>query len=1160
MKVTTLRMASMLALGSLLGVTDVAQSTPIADLPLKASVAAKPNVIIGFDDSGSMDAELMLNSNDGVFWWDHSNGTGVDAGGKLHRRIGGGTNDQWRRYFYLFPNGQAAAGGGLNVKALADDGDYAAPPTSDLAFLRSSDWNPQYYNPAVNYQPWGAAHTYPASTFPAATPTAARGHPLYGGATNTFDLTAVRALNENANRYFIALKGMTLPAGARKWECNNGSANTCGGGWTNVGATDAAARADRTTRLAMAYWPATYWVKAVGVYACTVPAIRSVGTDDCAPAPDGSTLKRIEIRSTVASYPSGRSYAAELQNFANWFQYHRKRRLATNAAMSEVLENINGLNLGVLLMGNNNQAVGTRIPLFDLNATASADNGLAILKSIYEIDSNLGTPTRETLNRIGQEFIDTSRVAAQRPVKYACQRNAALIVTDGYAQTGSVTPAIPAYLNTKHGSNVAPYATTHAGTLADIALSFYLNPLRPDSAAFPLGKVRTSATDPNPDLHMNTYAITLGAKGNLYDGEDTPRPTATSAWVNPTASFDPVAVDDLWHATINGRGQFYLATSADETAAKLRDAFNAIRASAGAQGGVAVSTVNLSRGDARAYFGGYDLAGWTGDLSAEKTNTATGAVIPGEGWSASKKLAQRDWTTRVIATAVGSSGLAFTAANVGATVNPGAVYGSNAAVIDYLRGDRSGEPDVFRSRANLPEQVAAKGAFSLMGAIINSEPAVAREDKVVYVASGEGMLHAFDTTAGADEGKELWAFVPPQVLPNIGRTVERGYIFRTQLDGSPVVGKTGATQKLLVAGMGAAGRGYYALDVSNPRGLGEAGLASKWKWQFPAAGDATMQAKVGQTLGRPVIVKTEDHGYVVLVTSGYNSTADGKGRMWMLNADTGALIAGKEFTVDAGTLGAESGLAQVAAFAESNGTVRYVYGGDLLGNLWRFDLKGAGVPPAPFKVATLVGPGGAAQPVTAAPELLFTGGKRIIVVGTGRLLDFSDFGNANVQTIYAIADGATTLANARSSLVQQTYVRGASAALDTLGGGAVDLSTQRGWFIDLPGGEQLNTRPTIAYGGLAFVSNVNGATDCSASSYLYLVDVLSGKKLAGTDFIATLISDMSNSSGVTALSTTGVPGQIVGAGQDADGEAWTRELIKGGTILPGKNSWIEIRR
>ena len=112
-------------------------------------------------------------------------------------------------------------------------------------------------------------------------------------------------------------------------------------------------------------------------------------------------------------------------------------------------------------------------------------------------------------------------------------------------------------------------------------------------------------------------------------------------------------------------------------------------------------------------------------------------------------------------------------------------------------------------------------------------------------------------------------------------------------------------------------------------------------------GDASTQAKVGQTLGRPLVVRLSGGGYSVLVTSGYNNTTDGKGRLWMLNPSTGAVI--WEFTTADGSLGAESGLAHVSPFVEADGSVRYVYGGDLLGNVWKFDLVTK--PAAPTKVA-----------------------------------------------------------------------------------------------------------------------------------------------------------------------------------------------------------------
>lgn len=68
--------ASVLSLGAMLGMAASSHATDIAELPLKASVLAKPNVIFGLDDSGSMDSETMLNTNDGALWWDYNAATG----------------------------------------------------------------------------------------------------------------------------------------------------------------------------------------------------------------------------------------------------------------------------------------------------------------------------------------------------------------------------------------------------------------------------------------------------------------------------------------------------------------------------------------------------------------------------------------------------------------------------------------------------------------------------------------------------------------------------------------------------------------------------------------------------------------------------------------------------------------------------------------------------------------------------------------------------------------------------------------------------------------------------------------------------------------------------------------------------------------------------
>ena len=61
-----------LALAALLSAAASNAATPIADMPLKASVLAKPNIVFAMDDSGSMDWEVLLDTVRGQVWW---NGT-----------------------------------------------------------------------------------------------------------------------------------------------------------------------------------------------------------------------------------------------------------------------------------------------------------------------------------------------------------------------------------------------------------------------------------------------------------------------------------------------------------------------------------------------------------------------------------------------------------------------------------------------------------------------------------------------------------------------------------------------------------------------------------------------------------------------------------------------------------------------------------------------------------------------------------------------------------------------------------------------------------------------------------------------------------------------------------------------------------------------------
>ncbi|MBG6079698.1 pilus assembly protein [Rubrivivax gelatinosus] len=1113
-----------------------ASATDIAELPLKASVLAKPNVIWGLDDSGSMDFEVMLKTNDGAFWWDTTNSTGYSAGQPIFYDAGT-SSTQYRKLAYLFPNG---SGDGERELTDSTNDHFAIMPSDDFAWLRSSAYNPLYYNPGVTYKPWSPAYIGSAvQEFGNATASSAKSHPLYASSMDlTTNVTIPSSFDSTQlNRTFIALKGMKIPSGARY--CNYNSGSVCSS--PNSASSTFTVTSSTPQRVWMSYYPATYYTK---LSSATCPTGAT-----CVDAPDGAKLQRHEIK--AANYSTTAEYNAAIQNFANWFQYYRKRKLMLSAASGQVLESLTGLRMGVVNF--NNQA---SVTMYDIDSTSASTNGRRLAGIFYANPSSGGTPTRETLKYIGGQFTGNSSV-----IQYACQRNNVFVVTDGFAYANSVSP--PSYDQSTYGTG-APYETIYSNTLADLALAYYTINL---NSTFATGKVPATTTDTNTNLHLNTYAMTLGAKGTIFVDENTAVPTTTSAWPNPSSDRSPTAVDDLWHATINGRGKMYTASTPTETAERIQLAMNDMLSAVGAQSGVAVSTVNLLRGDGYAYMATYNPAGWSGDLTANTIDATTAVIATAPSWSADTQLRARNLTDnpRQIATDSGSGGAAFTAANVGDTVNPSAVYGTSADLFAYLRGARTLEGTTYRRRT------------SLMGAVINAEPVISRSDNVVYLASGEGMLHAFDiakTTANdgtvSFDGDELWAFVPNAVLPDIGQTAKRAYTFKTQLDGTPVIGKTGTSSKLLVAGMGAAGRNYYALDVSDPRSNTEANAASWVKWQFPGASTSSYTSKVGQTLGKPVIAKVGEN-YRVIVTSGYNATVDNRGRLFVLDKDTGAVV--NEYVTSDSSPASDTGLAHVSGYLEDDGTVRYVYGGDLLGNVWRFDLT---LEPtnanAVVKVAVLKDTSGNLQPVTAAPELVGIDSRRVVLIGTGRLLAVSDFGSSRVQTFYAIADGSTLgltgSTGARASLVKRVYTRNTSTgngaitdkdgdASDNERFDAIDWTTQRGWYMDLPAGEQANTSPSVAYGAIAFTTNVAGRTDCTASSWLYILDFKTGSVYENSSFVSTQISPVANASGVNAVVT--IDGKVRGLVQTTNGDPTTKDLALKPTIPSAKNSWREVR-
>lgn len=1106
--------------GLLYGAT--ARATNLSELPLKASVYIKPNVIFGYDDSGSMRFETLLDGTEnGRLQWNSSTRTAWNADGSFLKATG-------LPIHKLFP-----------VRTTTDPSDsmsdpygWGIPPTAQFAQVRSHVYNNIYFNPGETYVPWSPAYvsslekTYTKISIANALTGSVRAPVDPRNPTGDYvDLMLTRQWQTQA------APGMVIPVG---------SSYRGGGVWN--GPITAARTMDELADVRVPAYPATYWLpvgssnKGVTVADCVVDNVACMLTTGATPV----KMRRFEIKRD--QYASDDAFKTEMQNFANWFSYYRKRNLMVNAAIGKVMEGLTGMRIGMMRFSSN-----TNVVMYDLDSSNPAKNGKRVAGLFYEVgDTTQGTPTKNNLKNIGEQYkrpLDADS-PAKPMIQYACQRNNAFVVTDGFYNGSS--PSIPEYNRSKWGAS-APQATTATGTLADIALHYYTTNPRGDlpTGKVPSGKVSANQ-DINNDLHVNTYGLALNLEGDLWKGNDMPLPTATTYWNTPADNL-PSALDDLWHATVNGRGQLYLAKSPQDTATRIAEGLRDIASQVGSQGGIAVGSVNLDRPgvDKTAYLANFDPSAWGGDLTANEVDAETGAVSKTPKWRAAKRLAERT-TPRLIVADTPSGALPFTNDNVGTIVNPDTVdFPDNAKVVDYLRGSRAGEGTTFRTRT------------SLMGAVINAEPVVDRINKVVYIESGEGMLHAFDT----DNGNELWAYVPRAVLGTagnspIGSTVERAYSFKTKLDATPTLATMGAT-RMLISGMGAAGRGYFALDVTSPKPANESTLASMARWNFT-------DPRMGYSTGKAVLVNTNAQDNVVLVPSGYDNgdsavAHDNRGWMWMLDGTTGAPIK-RFYTPQA--VGGEPGISHLSAYKESNGKVRYVYAGDLNGTIWRFDLQATGFDVVGEVVAQLKDANNNAQPITTAPELYQVGDRRVILVGTGRLLDTSDFGTTSfTNSFYAIADKiGSPLDNARTELVNRSYTRNASnvATSSVNTSTPMNWSTKRGWFIDLPVGEHDNTNPVVALGSVIFATNTNGGASCDQSSYLYLLDVGTGGPVATGSWVSQLLSNSVSAS--RALTLRVKNGDIVITNHMGDDTVKSNSAMSQGRVQATRNSWREVNR
>ena len=471
---------------------------------------------------------------------------------------------------------------------------------------------------------------------------------------------------------------------------------------------------------------------------------------------------------------------------------------------------------------------------------------------------------------------------------------------------------------------------------------------------------------------------------------------------------------------------------------------------------------------------------------------------------------------------------------------------------------------------------------------------------VVYAGSNDGFLHGFEAgsfdmngifVSTGNDGKELLAYMPGSLLasanlpsttggctngantgtvvqnihgvsPAVGSNAEcvtstidysnSQYGHNFFVDGTPGTGDLyydGQWHTWLVGGLGVGGAAIYALDVTNPSAFSEGSASSLVVGEWNAGSIACTNVgncgnNLGNTFGTPIIRRMHDGNWAIIFGNGFGSPSGDAGIFVItINSNTGGQTV---YYLSTNTSGQSNGIAFVTSVdLDGDHVTDYLYAGDLLGNVWRFDVTSNNEANwAPAAAPLFTTPSG--QPITssvlaigsiaagASPQVL-------IEFGTGERTQITNNGPATyvsgVQTLYGVWDwnmstGArawNTLepGAAVSSLAASTAATGLSAPYtlsvsnltaqtltpnpgdNTVDGTNVAVCWQGaltacgtgtfGWYANLPGtSEQIVYNP-VYFGGAFIVNSTvpanNIATACTSkqdTGFTYFLNIANG--------------------------------------------------------------------
>ncbi|MEG1833907.1 MAG: PilC/PilY family type IV pilus protein [Burkholderiaceae bacterium] len=720
------------------------------------------------------------------------------------------------------------------------------------------------------------------------------------------------------------------------------------------------------------------------------------------------------------------------------------------------------------------------------------------------------------------------------------------------------------------------YRGQGTNNMADIAFHYWATDLRPDLGNKLLPYMPDTSSqdaevnfwnpknDPATWQHLTTFTVGLGLSNTLVGSAANP-PWAgstfagagyadlragTKTWPDTGESVSPGNVYDLWHAAINSRGQFFSAEKPGDLAQAFATALYRIDTQDTASAALVANSTRLQTNNLL-FQAKFDSGDWTGQLIAYAMQDSgePGAIQ----WNT--RTTTFNAKKRKIFTHNGSTGIPFERKALKDADLWTAGYSNK--VLAYLSGDQSQEDDAdgLRQRA------------SILGDIINSDPvfvanesfgytslpegrnAASRYDDFIrdqkkcvrttvengirtcvsrtpmlYVGANDGMLHAFNALTG----EEKFAYIPNALLGDLPLLAAPDYSHRYYVDGSPTAWDAFIDRRwrsVVLGSTGAGGKSVFALDVTDPERFD----ADKVLWEINATSGPEFSNDLGYTIGQGTIAKLNDKSWVAVFGNGYRSNHN-KAVLYIVDLATGKLI--KKIDTGIGSANAHNGLGTVSLH-DRNGDDVYdsVYAADMLGNVWKFDLSDAD--PARWGVAfdgkplfTATSADGKPQPIQGTIELIRPPatvgqpGDVMLLFGTGRFFATTDRADLTRQSFYGILDSGTRItATGRSALQEQTIetlkinLRGAADThVRKLSANPVAWNSgKRGWYIDFRArdtsasppvytpdeGERVIGAPVLKAGRVIFTTMIpsSDACDFGGSGWLMEFDARTGQQL-----------------------------------------------------------------